>query len=185
MPLKKKPVKNSSKKAPKKELEKPLKPKPTDPYLKLLEMAKSVAHPDLPPAPAWIGKYGVLEWYELGSVLQQEGMFSGHLDYSFFEKYCNQHDTYVEMCRAIYREGKMLTDPTGVTGYSEPNPKLRMADSLLKNLMTMSHRLGITPMSRNQMDIKDKEEYNRLKSDLGISTPNAVPDTRGRKPKGF
>ena len=148
------------------------------------EVKKNAAE-GLADPPDYLGKWGTLEWYELGSALYDKNLFNGPLDYSYFAKYCYQHDTYIEVCRAIKREGKMLFDPTGVTGYAEPNPKLRLAEVLLGNLTKMSNQFGITPGSRDKMKIREREESNKLKAELGVKAPNTVVETRGRKPTGF
>lgn len=153
-------------------------------YEQALEMARK-ASPDMPEAPKWIGKWGKLEWYELGQCLHNEGLFRGHLDYSLFAKYCNQHDTYVEVCRAISREGKIIVDTDSQTGYGEPNPKLKMVDILLKNIIGMISKFGVSPMGRNSLDMANAPKYNRLKAELGIETVMPKVETRGRKPKGY
>ena len=155
-----------------------------DKYARALSIARGNAK-DMPEAPAWIGKWGVLEWYELGQCLHNENLFRGYMDYSIFAKYCNQHDTYVEICRAIAREGKIVIPLDSETGYGEVNPKLRMVDSILKNIMSMVNRFGITPMSRNTLDMPNTKEYNRIKEELGLNQPPAIADKFSSRPKGF
>lgn len=116
----------------------------------------------LPPAPDWLGEYGVREWERVGPILVELRLLTAS-DLLTFGAYCANVDLMIESMLDIKKNGTTIR---GVRG-DVRNPALASFAQAVTALRGLASEFGMTPSSRARM---------RLPGDDGESLADLMAD---------
>ncbi|RUP37059.1 MAG: phage terminase small subunit P27 family [Acinetobacter sp.] len=107
---------------------------------------------EIPSCPAIIGAHGKREWGVVWEYLVEYGI-AATIDVSIIIAYCIEVDTYYSSTEQINNEGLSLINDKGAV---MANPLISIRNMALKNLIKIASEYGFTPISRQDLKIKQK-----------------------------
>jgi P27 family predicted phage terminase small subunit len=120
---------------------------------------------ELPPAPAYLGDIGRLEWQRTGALLIAAGTLS-ETDLAVLAVYCLNLDLLVRAQGEIERNGMTIE---GVRGRVR-NPALAVVSGTTAAIRSLASELGLTPKSRARVagPAEDADDVPTLDELLGV-----------------
>lgn len=94
------------------------------------------------------------KWREMTEMLDEAGIL-GVTDADALELYCVLHARWQEAEAKVREQGGVVVTPSGFT---RPNPWLRIATDTLKDVKALLLEFGLTPVSRQRVAAREKDE---------------------------
>ncbi|MCP4589577.1 MAG: phage terminase small subunit P27 family [bacterium] len=102
-----------------------------------------------PTCPTWLGREAKAEWRRVMPELTRLGMVCG-LDRGVLVTYCQTWALWREAVAVIAKEG--ITNQTN-DGLRKRHPACAIASDASKTLLRLAGELGLTPLSRQRLDL--------------------------------
>jgi len=108
-----------------------------------------------PSAPDDLGDVGSLIWEGTVKELFEKGMLY-NIDIPMIKIYCQEYENYQEAENELKAQGRVVkqTNTKGATNYV-PSPWLTVKTKSWEVIKTLSLQFGLTPVSRNKIDIPE------------------------------
>lgn len=107
---------------------------------------------EIPQPPNWLGKFGVEEWYRVGSILIEQHLLT-EADLFTFATYCANVDILITAQEEITLNGMVILGARGPVR----NPALATFAAATTSVRNMAAEFGMTPSSRARIKLPTKD----------------------------
>ena len=116
----------------------------------------------IPDPPEELGKIGKLIWTGTVTELQNKGMLY-NIDMPIIHMYCQEYENYQLAEKELATNGRLIehTNKSGVTNVV-PSPWVSIKSKSWEVIKFLSQQFGLTPVSRNKLDMPESKELNEL-----------------------